>query len=605
MNNPIHTWLRKNGVVQVVFFLVAIYSISNAQNTIYRVNLSKDNLSWLWLGHLQLNYQTSDKSSFFLQNHFTSSLFQKTIQGDRWRDDNDLIASWIYRFNNSMEASTEAKSEMYSDRSGVSKFSKQFLMEQISFIPRSNIFLKPALGFTYEDIYGYQDQGWYTQFEVKVKNYDLSSYNNNVDGISSLYFFPDRRNQEHHYFIAFSKDFSIQATDSIRIGYEFIENSYPIVLSTSQEIRNIEAVGINTRFLYNELIYRLSNQSFFNIQTQLQTRDASTSNPDLHNHSEEIKFANRIGIQHAGPEFQAGLSFSSKQSTSLSSRISTGDSESRTDIDGLQAVFDLFMNWLISPRDESRFSFSYTKYEYSSPDTSQTVDEDDLCFIIDFMYRHYFSPYFALTFKTNLNLYHRIYIHQSRSANNNWNRIYQLGPAFQFSIPNILVHTNQIKILANYTVYDFEDILPEVRSYIFRKLVYSDSLNIFLTNNLKLNIAYQLEKEDNGTFFKDIFAEQVSRELTSHFIDLGLVYTRIWAIQVTIALNWYIRREWNVFPEKRQIRDYRSFSPRLILNYNMNRRLILTLDYAPRISRNFNYKREYFTTARINLNYLF
>ena len=302
---------------------------------------------------------------------------------------------------------------------------------------------------------------------------------------------------------------------------------------------------------------------------------------------------------------QAGLSFSSKQSTSLSSRTPTSNSVLRTDIDGLQAAFNLFMNWFISPRDESRFSFSYTKYEYSSPDTSQTIDEDDLRFIIDFMYRHYFSPYFALTFKTNLYLYHQIYIHQSRSANNNWNRIYQLGPSFRFSIPNILVHTNQIKILANYTVYDFEEILPEVRSYIFRKLVYSDSLNIFLTGNLKLNVTYQLEKEDNGTFFKDIFAEQVSRELTSHFIDLGLVYTRIRSIQVTTALNWYIRREWNVFPEKRQIRNYRSFSPRLILNYNMNRRLILTLDYAPRISRNFNYKREYFTTARINLNYLF
>ena len=461
------------------------------------------------------------------------------------------------------------------------------------------------MGFTYEDIYGYQDQGWYTQFEVKVKNYDLSGYNNNVDGISSLYFFPDRRNQEHHYFVAFSKDFSVQATDSIRVGYEFVENSYPIVFNTSHETKNLEAVGINARFLYNELIYRLSNQSFVNIQTQLQSRDVSQSNPDLHNHREEINFANRIGIQHTGSKFQAGFVFSSSQLTSLSSRTPIGNRVLRTDIDGLQAAFNLFMNWLISPRDESRFSFSYTKYEYSSPDTSQTIDEDDLRFIIDFSYRHYINPYFALTFKTNLYLYHQIYIHQSRSANNNWNRIYQLGPSFQFAIPNILVHTNQIKILANYTVYDFEDYLPEVRSYIFRKLVYSDSLNIFLTRNLKLNITYQLEKEDNGTFFKDIFAEQVSRELTSHFIDVGLVYTRIRSIQVTTALNWYIRREWNVFPEKRQIRDYRSFSPRLTLNYNMNRRLILILDYAPRIYRDFRSERQYFTTARINLNYLF
>ena len=605
MKNRILIWLKIRGTILSVLLLVLSGGEAGAQENIYRINANKDNLSWIWLGQLQLNYQTGDKSSFMLQNHFSSNLFRKTIQGDRWRDDNDLISSWIYRFNNNVQASTKLKSNVFAERNRLSRFSKHLIMEEILYQPSGNIQLKPALGFTYEDIYGFQDQGWYTRMEVKVRNYDLSGYTNSTDANSSLFFFPDRRNQEHRYFVAFHKKFSNQASDSIRVGYEFIENSYPVLISTLAEEKNLEKVGINTRFLYNELIYRLSDQSFFNVQTELQTRDASTSNPELHNHREEVNFANRFGIQHLGAKFQSGFIFSSSQQTSLSTRIPISGIESRTDIDGLQAAFNFFLNWFITPRDESRLTFSYTKYEYSSPDTTQTIDEDDLRFIIDFRYRHLFSPYFALTVKTNLYLYHQIYIHQSRSANNNWNRIFQLAPSFWFSIPNVLVHTNQIKILANYTVYDFEDVLPEVRSYIFRKLIYSDSLSIFLTGNLKFNFTYQLEKGDNGTFFKDIFAEQISREIVSHFIDLGLVYTRIQGIQLITAFNWQIRREWNMFPVRRQVRDYYSFGPRMAVNYNMNRRLLLSVDFSPRIYRDFNIVQQYYTMARVNLNYLF
>ncbi|MEZ4761722.1 MAG: hypothetical protein R3C26_00520 [Calditrichia bacterium] len=38
-------------------------------------------------------------------------------------------------------------------------------------------------------------------------------------------------------------------------------------------------------------------------------------------------------------------------------------------------------------------------------------------------------------------------------------------------------------------------------AYVFRKLVYSDSLSIDLTENLAFTNIYQLEKEDNGSFF--------------------------------------------------------------------------------------------------------
>lgn len=259
----------------------------------------------------------------------------------------------------------------------------------------------------------------------------------------------------------------------------------------------------------------------------------------------------------------------------------------------------------MSSADEMQLNFSYTKYEYSSPDTSQSIDEDDVRFIIDLNYSHRFSRYFLFRLNTNLYLYHQIYIFPNRSANNNWNRIYQLAPSFVHQIGDRFENVYQLKILANYTVYDFEEILPEVRSYLFRKLIFSDTLRVKVSGGLKIQTFYQLEKEDNGTFFEDIFAQQVSRELVSHYLDIALIYYRIKGFEISTALNWYIRQEWNMMPERQLVRDYQAFSPRLSILYHMGQHLFFYATLSPRVYQDINIEEQYFSTGRLNLKYLF
>jgi DNA-binding XRE family transcriptional regulator len=440
--------------------------------------------------------------------------------------------------------------------------------------------------------------------ELDVNNFDIGGYDNSTRGFSSLFKFPNRNNREHRYFVAFQKQFSSRASDSIQVGYELINNSYPLQPGPNDQ-KELEELGINTRYLYNNLIYQLTSRSVFQVETKFQDRDFTQSNQNLHNHRQGLNFANRIGYRFASTRFLTAFSFVTSQNTNLSSRRTGGSQESRTDIDGLQSALNLLLNWRINPSDEAQFSFSYTKYEYSSPDTAQTIDEDDIRFIADMYYQHKFSRYFSIRFYTNLYFYHQIYIHPSRSINNNWNRIFQLATSFNHKISEVFQHNYQIKILANYTIYDFEDLLPEARSYIFRKLIFTDTLRVGLTSGLKLQTIYQLEKEDNGTFFKEIFAQQISRERLSHLIDVGLIYFRIKGFELTTAINWYIRKEWTFLPEKTLIRDYISISPRLSLLYHLNKRLDLYVSLAPRSYQDLNTRRQYFTMGRINLRYFF
>jgi hypothetical protein len=571
----------------------------------YNVNLYKDNLSWNWQGRFFWDSGPYARLRFFMTDQFVSNLYVESAFGKRWRDENNLDTYWSYALSEKFSASTHFKSQIFSDENSFVKFSKHLLFEELKLKPQNRITISPALGWTTEDIYNYRDHGFYSQLKMEVSNYDLGDYRNNTNGFSSLFIFPGRRNQEHRYFVSFSRQFSTQAEDSLQVGYEFVDNRYPLPPTVNEAQKILEDVGINSRYLYNNLNYFLSEHSVIQLETKLQNRDLTQSNKNLQNHRQELNFANRIGIRHGGPRFKGTFSFSTSQISTLSSRRPAGSEESRTDIDGLQSAFNLLMDWQVSQADNFQFSFSYTKYEYDSPDTTQTVDEDDIRFIGDLQYLHRFSDYFALKLSAHVYLYHQIYIHQSRSANNNWNRIYQLASTFYHKINDSFENRSQIKILANYTVYDFEEILPEVRSYIFRKLSLADTLSWRISEHLRIRAIYQLENEDNGTFFQDIFAQQISRELRSHLIDLGLIYFRYRAFELGTGLNWYLRKEWSHFPEKRMTRDYVAFSPSLSFVYNLGENLNIFATFSPRQYRDIYSRTQYFSTGRLHLRYFF
>ncbi len=573
----------------------------------YYLNMFKDNLSWNWLGKLHWESPAHANSHFYFDNQFTSNLFLETSRNNKWRDENNLETFWSYPFSPTFKTISHLKSQIFSDDNNFVKFSKHTFFQEFTYQPKNWLSVAPALGWATEDIYSYPDQGLHSRLKFDLRSYDLGGYSTSTGGFGSLFLFPDRSNQEYRQFLAFRKQFSEQASDSIQVGYELIANSYPLPPSATRQEKQLEDMGANSRYLFNELSYRISSRSLFQVETRIQDRDVTQSNYLIQNHREELHLSNRIGIRFYSNSLLTVFAFSTSQNTTLASRRPVGSDESRTDIDGLQSAFNYLLNWRINRSNQTQISLSYTKYEYSSPDTTQTIDEDDIRFIVDAVYRHYFSDYFSFQLNAYIYLYHQIYIHPAQSANNNWNRIYQLAPSFIHRLGDRFENKYTIGILANYTVFDFEDFLPEIRSYLLRKMVFSDTLRTRLSRGLKFQLIYQLEKEDNGTFFKDIFAQQISRELLSHLIDVGLVYFRFSGFELTTALNWYIRKEWaySAQNEKTLIRNYLAFSPRMTLLYNMNKRLHLFASFSPRTYTDLNIDRQYFSLGRINLRYTF
>ncbi len=587
--------IRKSAVAGILFWMMLCSIVPAQTATQYELQLSKDNISWLWLGHLRFQMGTDTTARLTLENRFSSHLYRAMRTDKKWKDDNVFDISWQKRMSPLWYLRTRFQSKIFSDENTFVKFSKHYLMQELVFRPRPEIAVTPAAGWAVEDIFGIRDQGFLGRLQMKIQRWDMGGYLNDTDLSSEVRAFPGRRNQELRFFTSWHKQFSPYARDSIRVGYQFTQSRY--YLPNTQAL---EQVLINARFLENELQYQTSPQSMVLVQTSFRNRDIDQSNPNLQNRRKEIFLGNTIRWRYQGTRLSLihGVSFS---------QTIYDNPDVQTDINALQTTLTSNLTYRFRPGRLAWLRLSYTKYEYNTPDTLVNHDDrDELRFLLDMAYLHRFHRDFRMLLQLNTYLYHQIYIHPTRSANNNWNRIFQLRAAFRHRLSPGIEHRYQLKILANYTVFDFDELFPVYRSYLFRKLIFSDSLSIQLTSSLTLKAVYQLEKEDNGTFFKNLFAQRINKELTAHFINLYLEHRRLWLFQILSGITLYWRDEWRPEKQRRKIREFRSLTPRLTIAYRVPQsKLFFYATYAPTNSTNFGRRFQFFHTGNIQLRYRF
>ncbi len=574
------------------FVFACLFSISLAAQTpsLYQLELRKDFISWVWSANLQTSIKTGEQSQVILGNQFQSSLFRQSSVDDKWRDENTFSLYWQNPLNNRFETRSIVESRIFSDENTSRKFNKHLVAQELSVNLNPNVKFKPALGLALEESFNNADQGWYARAGLEVSKLNMGDYLNYTDVSSVIHAFPGRKNQDHTFMTGWTRRFSDQASDSLRLGYQFSESRY-FIQPTEAELNPQERVIQNARFLFNQLQYRVSNTSQMVFITNFKDRDIDQTNPFNNRRRKEFSLENQLQyLMFLGPfQIQNGIFFSQ-------ARYENPGVE--TDVNTLQSALNTAVRYQPGKKDVLWGKFSYTKLEYNTPNIDEGAggsslnkrqDRDEQRFIIDAAYQHRFNPYFLAKLHGNVYLYHQIYLRSGRSQNNNWNRIFQLAAQFKHRISAKVSHNNQLKILSNFTVFDFEEFLPTVRSFVFRKLIYSDSLSLDLTGNLSLNNIYQLEIEDTGTFFKKEFAQQISRELTAHFININLEHKNILGLRITSGITYFLRDEWGFTPlqERRKIRKFRSVTPRLTVVFPASKRLLLYVNYAPNRSENF------------------
>ncbi len=140
-----------------------------------------------------------------------------------------------------------------------------------------------------------------------------------------------------------------------------------------------------------------------------------------------------------------------------------------------RSTLGLAASTILGQKDLLNLSGSASILRYDTPDSLNTDDRDELLLLVSVEETHRFSDALSLSVLADAALSHLVYLSRFQSANNAWNRIIRLKPAVTFVPARWLVSRTTGEVMANYTVYDFEDQVQSVRSFSFRQVTWTDS----------------------------------------------------------------------------------------------------------------------------------
>ncbi len=152
----------------------------------------------------------------------------------------------------------------------------------------------------------------------------------------------------------------------------------------------------------------------------------------------------------------------------------------------------------VSAYDRLTLDGSASILRYDTPDSLNIDDRDELLLAMSLKGTHIVNQYLSVELEANVTLSHLVYLDRLQSANNNWNRILSLSPRVSLHPARWLSSDNYGEIVANYTVYDFEEQVASVKSFSFRQASWSDSSTITLNRRVDFGFSGTLRAYERG-----------------------------------------------------------------------------------------------------------
>jgi hypothetical protein len=151
---------------------------------------------------------------------------------------------------------------------------------------------------------------------------------------------------------------------------------------------------------------------------------------------------------------------------------------------------------------------------YDTPSDLNVEDRDELLITASIGTTHRISRYVDLALGLDGTLSHLVYLLSARSANNNINRVLRLAPRVTCRPFSSVTTHNAFEVLANYTVYDFENELARIRSYSYRQFGWLDSTVVMLTDRIGLDFFVYLKLYERGQLKWSEFSERTESSFT-------------------------------------------------------------------------------------------
>lgn len=194
------------------------------------------------------------------------------------------------------------------------------------------------------------------------------------------------------------------------------------------------------------------------------------------------------------------------------------EQEKRKNNNGKQITLSGEGTYLVTPYDKISMSIFHRKLIYDTPSELNYDDRDELLSMFEIRYFRNMSPFFDLFTGLQGSINQTVYIFKERSANNNVLRVLKLIAGGDIHMKNIS-SKNSAEVSANYTVYDFQDLNPNLKSFSYRQLSLRDSTTIKLFRSTFFTFLGYVKFSEQGDFNWEGFSNNPVRYLDERYAE--------------------------------------------------------------------------------------
>lgn len=515
-------------------------SLGNSLSTKFLKQLSTHNLL------TQLNiFEDFDDINIQLYENFNSTFVRSTEKSIR--DEQQLKLASNYKIDTTFTLGLGFGSSIFSDnrKIGINQASSN----QAFFLSR----IQPSPFFYFVPFFGYlnnrqvlnDDDGLLYGSEAQLKNYNISELivSSNIkfrnEDISP------RKNLIRHYDLKLNSQFDNDISNVVIAGYSKNQKDFYFeadsITSYEFNVTNNIQSRIETNYILQDSlnypnVFNLFNMNIFGSlnwrKIERETRYKSLQNVNSSTFDSEInelKLDFESVLSYSSHNFNGllRLIYSERDEKNLAKRIASVSEniyqdrvrlEARKNNNSIRTSLAFIGNLILSRTDMISFSLFHNKLRYDTPSKENFDDRDEMLSIARIKYSKLLNPFFEAFVNTEGTYNQTVYIFSQKSSNNNVNRILKLAAGGIYRGAKFS-SANSFEVSANYTVYNFQDLNPNIRSYSFRQFAASDSSNYSFNNKLKLSIFGYLRLSEQGDLRWSEFASRPTRFLREIYLE--------------------------------------------------------------------------------------
>jgi len=477
--------------------------------------------------------------NFSINENFISK-FIKTGQSNI-RDEQKLSLLTSYNFSNKLAIGVSGENRILSDDRtiGINQASVSNISLFTLYSPEPDMVFSPFTGYSNNRQIGENDYGLLYGFESNINQLEISDFNLTSQMKFRNEDISPRKNLIRYLNLIVDNNFDKDVSNTF--GARFIQNRkdfyYTAELQTAGDLNIVNNIQtrIETGYAVED---RLKFGNFFEIFTLDALGKVTWREIDKDTRYKPFTINDKsfydTKINELRLEFEGVISYYSDFfSASLRGIVSERDEknitqnirgsnpfyfeerereERRKNNNSTRALLALLGGFNFSKTDKLAFSLLQNKLRYDTPAEDNFDDRDEVLSILRIRYSKQLTPFFEAFINTEGTFNHIVYLFSERSSNNNINRVLKFASGGNYLGKNVR-SSNTFEVSANYTVYDFEDLNPNYKSFSFRQFTAMDSSAVRIFKDLSLNVYGYLKLSEQGDFSWNSFSERPIRFL--------------------------------------------------------------------------------------------